>query len=166
VADKYIYFDDAAKKKKEKEASDTSAGAGDAGKIVALNVNGLIDDSMLPTSDSTSYPTTENLAAGNLVNVFDNGGTTSLRKADNSNGRQAHGYVKVGSSSPAANTIYRDGVNENASGLTVGDPVFLGVSGAPTQDPNVGSGNILQQVGVAESATSYAFEQGECIERA
>jgi hypothetical protein len=63
----------------------TSAGAGDAGKIVATDAAGKLDASLMPTgvgADTASIVSSENLAAGDLVNVFDSSGTPKVRKAD------------------------------------------------------------------------------------
>ena len=57
----------------ELEALVTSAGAGDAGKIPALDVTGKLDNSFMPVgigADSKILPASENLAAGDLVNVW------------------------------------------------------------------------------------------------
>jgi hypothetical protein len=74
----------------------TSAGAGDAGKIVALDSSGKLDTSLMPTgvgADTQAIATSESLAAGDLVNVFNSTGA-KVRKADSSvSGKEAHGFV-------------------------------------------------------------------------
>ena len=112
MADKYMTLDSG--KRKLQEATDTSAGAADAGEIVALNSSGLIDPSMLPTTGTKSIEVGEAVSAGDFVEIYDDGGTTKIRPADNSNGREANGYV-LDSGAVAANVnVYFDGANNRA----------------------------------------------------
>lgn len=153
-------------KKVLKEASASSAGAADAGEIVALDSNGLIDPSMLPSVDVISLPSFENLAAGDYVNIFDDGGTTKIRKADNSNGRPAHGWVNEAVVSPAATNVFFEGSNANLSGLTEGARIYLGVTGGIIEtplDPSVVTGDIHQLLGIAISDTEVNTDIQDCI---
>ena len=81
----------------ELEALVTSAGAGDAGKIPALDATGKLDNSLMPVgigADSKILPASENLAAGDLVNVWNDSGTAKARKADATvAGKEANGFV-------------------------------------------------------------------------
>src|SRR5271166_443519 len=63
-------------------SNQTSAGAGDAGKIVALNSAGLIDSSMLPSEDVISVTSSEAISAGALINLWISTGL-KVRNADN-----------------------------------------------------------------------------------
>lgn len=140
-----------------------SAGAGNAGDLVSLDDSGRIDNSMMPVgigADTSTISASETLAAGDWVNVWNNSGA-KVRKADATTaGKEAHGFVlsAVTSSNPA--TVYFEGTNTQVSGQTPG-PVYLqttagtGGSTAPSA-----SGNLVQQVGVALSATSVNFERG------
>jgi hypothetical protein len=78
----------------EVAASQTSAGAGDAGKIPALDAAGKLDTTFMPTgvgADTASITTSEALAAGDLVNIHNSTGAKA-RKADASvSGKEAHG---------------------------------------------------------------------------
>ena len=141
-----------------------SAGAANAGDIVALDDSGRIDNSMMPVgigADTAAITASENLAAGDWVNVWDSAGSFRVRKADATTaGKEAHGFVlsAVTSGNPA--TVYFEGTNTQVSGQTPG-PVYLQTTagtGGPTA-PSA-SGNLVQQIGVAVSATAVNFERG------
>lgn len=145
-------------------ATQTSAGVGDANKIVALDASGKLDSTMMPAGmgvDAKSMVTSENLAVGDFVNIYNNTGTITARKADNSNTRPAHGFVLTSSTSPAANTIILTGINNQLSGMTVGARQYLSTTGARTETP-VTSG-IHQYLGIAISATELEFESEDYV---
>lgn len=139
----------------------TSAGAGDSGKLVALDAAGRIDSTMMPVgigADTATVTTSEALAAGDWVNIWNNAGAR-VRKADaTTSGKHAMGFVLSGYGSAVAATVYFEGTNTSVTGQTPGD-VFLsttaglGVTTAPS-----GSGNVVQAIGVATSATSVNFQ--------
>lgn len=140
----------------------TSAGAADAGKIVALDSGGKLDASLLPSgigANQVVVPTSENLSAGKLVNLYDNAGVLTARLADNSNARAAWGYVEAAVVSPANATVKRlNTVNSSLSGLTAGDQYWLGTAGgvidAPLDPADVANaGKVCQYLGGASSAT-------------
>ena len=141
-----------------------SAGAGSAGDIVALDETGRIDASMMPVgigADTAQVDASENLAAGDWVNVWSDGGDFAVRKADATTaGKSTHGFVlsAVTSGNPA--TVYFEGTNTQVTGQTPGN-VYLqttaGVGGATVPSA---SGNVVQQIGVAVSATAVNFERG------
>lgn len=144
------------------EAIAASAGAGDANKIIATGSDGRIDESLMPTgigADVDTLPATENLAAGDFVNVYDVAGTASVRKADASNGRDANGFVKAAVTSGQNATVYKGGSNEELTSLTAGTTYYLSASspGTATATAPTASGQIIQELGVAFSATSIAF---------
>ena len=157
----------------EKEALVTSAGAADGGKIVGLNSAGKIDDTMMPDgigADTTVAVAYENLAASDLVNLFNDSGTLKARKADASGGfaKFAGGFVKASFSTGASATVYNDGIITGLTGLTVGARYYLSGStaGAVVATPPTTAAYISQYVGQAKSATELVFEQGEPILRA
>jgi hypothetical protein len=161
MADKYIRNN--AGVLTEKEATVVSAGAGDAGEIVALDSTGRIDLTVLPVGigpDVYEIAASENLAAGDFVNVWNDGGTAKARKADaTTDGKQAHGYVLDSVTSGADATVYFEGSNTQVSGATPG-PVFLATSaGGFTATAPSASGNVVQRLGVAVSATVINFER-------
>lgn len=142
----------------------TSAGAANAGDVVALDDSGRIDGSMMPVgigADTALIDASEGLAAGDWVNVWNDGGAAKVRKADATTaGKEVHGFVlsAVTSGNPA--TVYFEGTNTQVTGQTPG-PVYLqttaGAGGATIPSA---SGNVVQQIGVAVSATAVNFERG------
>jgi hypothetical protein len=110
--------------------------------------------------DTASIVASENLAAGDLVNVWDNAGTGSVRKADASmSGKEAHGYVLSAVLSGANASVYFEGTNTQCSGLTPGVQFLSStIAGKPTNTPQTGSGIVSQRVGFALSPTSLNFQ--------
>ena len=148
----------------EQEALVSSAGAGDAGKIPALDAAGRLDTSMMPTgigADTKAIPASENLAAGDYVNVWDDAGAFKCRKADaTAAGKYADGFILAAVTSGDPATIYFEGENNQVTGQTPG-AVFLSATtaGAGTATAPSGSANVVQQVGIATSATSVNFHR-------
>jgi hypothetical protein len=140
----------------------TSAGAGDAGKIVALDSSGKLDTSLMPTgvgADTQAIATSESLAAGDLVNVFNSTGA-KVRKADSSvSGKEAHGFVLAVFTHPTTATVYFEGSNTQVSGLTPGvqylDPANPGKS---TNTAPTTAGQVVQRVGFATAAAVLNFQ--------
>lgn len=146
-----------------------SSGAGDAGKIPALDTSGRMDTSMMPVgmgADTISIVAYEALAAGDFVNIFDDSGTVKARKAiANTTGKEANGFVLSSVSIGASATVYFAGTNTALSGLTIGAQYFLSSSaaGAITATAPTTSGGIVQKVGRAASATSINFQPSDYI---
>lgn len=144
-------------------ATITSAGAGNSGDLVALDAAGKLDLTVMPTGvgpDTASIVTSENLAAGDLVNVYNNGGVATARKADASAaGKEALGFVLSAVTSPAAAVVYGAGNNSGVSGLTPGAQ-YLSAStpGRATSTAPTGSAQVVQRVGVATAAGNLNFE--------
>lgn len=150
---------------------DASAGAGDAGKLPKLDSSGKLASTMMPTgigANTLSVVTSENLSAGNLVNVWDNSGTLNARKADaTAAGKRAHGFVLASTTSGQNATVYFDGTITGLSGLTLGATYFLNTTaGAMTTTAPSTTGNVVQEVGVATSATTFDFSPLEPVELA
>lgn len=138
-----------------------SAGAGDSAKVVALDGSGRIDSSMMPAglgADTAIITTSEAVASGDFINIWNSTGVKA-RKADATvSGKEAMGFVLVGVGSGAAATVYFEGPNTAVTGQTVG-PVFLHTTaGLATSTAPSGSGNAVQYLGVAISATQINFE--------
>lgn len=138
----------------------SSAGAGDAGKIIAADSTGKLDPSFLPSgigANQVVVPTSENLSAGDFVNLYSATGTLTARKADNSNNREAWGYVEAAVTSPANATVKRlNTTNSSRSGLTPGSECWLGTAGGVITtplDPAADVGKTMQYLGYAKSAT-------------
>ena len=156
---------------KEVEGLVTSAGAGDSGKLPALDAAGKLDTSVMPTgigADTKALTASENLAAGDLVNVWNDTGTVKVRKADaTSPSKRAHGFVLSSVSSAATATVYFEGTITGLSSLTLGATYFLGTTaGVATATATTTAGHIVQQVGVAVSATELSFEPQQPVELA
>jgi hypothetical protein len=139
----------------------TSAGAGDSGKLVALDASGRIDNTMMPVgigADTAVIVTSEAVAAGDFINIWNSSGVKA-RKADATvSGKEAMGFVLVGAGSGASATVYFEGSNTAVTGQTVG-PVFLATTaGLATSTAPSGSGNAVQYLGIAISATQINFE--------
>ena len=141
----------------------TSAGAGNAGDLVSLDDTGRIDNSMMPVgigADTSTITASETLAAGDWVNVWDGSGA-KVRKADATTaGKEAHGFVMSAVTSGNPATVYFEGTNTQVTGQTPG-PVYLQTTaGAGGTTIPSASGNVVQQIGVAVSATAVNFERG------
>lgn len=151
----------------EIQATDSSAGAGDSGKIPALDGSGKLAANMMPTgiaADTASVTASENLAAGDLVNIWDNAGAFKVRKADATTaGKEAHGFVlsAVTSGNPA--TVYFEGSNTGVTGLTPGRQFLTTTAGISSTTAPTGSGNVVQMVGVATSATVLNFQLADPV---
>ena len=153
-------------KKKLDSAIATSAGAGDASKVLMTDGTGRIDSSFLPVgigADTQEVVSFENLVAGDFVNIFDDGGTPSVRKADASNGRDANGFVLSAVTAPALATVYFEGTNTQLSGMTPGTRQYLDTAGGVTETPNTTSGELHQYLGKSSSATELNVEMADCI---
>jgi len=155
-----------------KQATVVSSGAGNDGDLVALNSSGKLDETVLPVGvgpdvASIVVEDTSGLAAGDYVNIFNNGGTPKVRLADNSNGREAHGFVKASYADAATAIVYFEGPNDDLSGLTPGQRVYLGTAGGVITtplDPAVDTGSIHQLLGSATSATEVNTDIDDCIQ--
>ena len=148
-------------------AKATSAGAGDAGKIVQLDGSGRLDNSVMPVgigADTKVMIASEALAAGDFINVWSDASAFKVRKADaTTGGKRAHGFVLSAVASGANATVYFEGENTAVTGMTPGD-VFLGTTAGRAQaTAPTGSGQAVQRIGVATSATSVNFEPSQPI---
>lgn len=166
MADKPLHL--IAGKVTQKEATVVSAGAGDAGEIVALDSSGKLDVSVLPTGVGPNVKlieASENIGAGKYVNVYDDTGTPKIRLADNSNSREAHGFLKDAVTTGNNGTVYFEGTNDDLSGLTAGARQFLGTAGGVTATPPTSGGGaqISQLVGTAISATEIDTDIDDCV---
>lgn len=156
-------------KLKSQKAIISSTGAANDGDLIALDSTGRIDPSVLPVGvgpDIKVIEATEALNAGDYVNIFNDGGTEKVRLADNSNSRDAHGFVKDAASIAANASVYFEGPNDDLSGLTPGQRVYLGTAGqiiSVPLDPNTEGGKIHQFLGIAIDATTVNTDIDDCI---
>lgn len=135
----------------------SSAGAGDSGKLPALDGAGKLDNSFMPTgigADTASITASEALSAGDLVHIWNNASVANVRKADaTTSGKEAMGFVLTSVSSGASATVYFEGSNTGKTGMTPGKQYLSTTAGGCTTTAPSGSGNIVQVVGFATSAT-------------
>ena len=145
----------------ETPALQVSTGAPDADKIVATGADGKLDNSLMPSGISPPTLTvlaSENLSAGNFVNVFNNAGTANVRKADaTTSGKEAHGFVLSAVTSGQNATVYFGDSNTSVTGATAGTQFLSTTAGGSTTTAPSASGNVVQRIGVASSATEIAF---------
>jgi hypothetical protein len=139
----------------------SSAGAGDSGKLPALDGSGKLDSTFMPTgigADTAIITTSEVLAAGDFVNIWNSTGA-KVRKADASvAGKEAHGFVLAGVGNGASATVYFAGTNTQVTGLTPGVQFLSTTPGLCSSTAPTGSGNVVQRVGFSTSATAVNFQ--------
>ena len=140
----------------------TSAGAGNAGDLVSLDDTGRIDNSMMPVgigADTSNVVASEALAAGDFVNVWNDAGAFKVRKADATTaGKEAHGFVLAAVASAGTAMVYFEGTNTQVSGQTPGIVHLQTTAGRGGATVPSASGNVVQRLGVAVSATAVSFE--------
>ncbi|MGA2433930.1 MAG: hypothetical protein ABSG25_01455 [Bryobacteraceae bacterium] len=152
----------------EEYSTQTSSGAANAGDIVSLNSNGQIDLSMLPDGivpETDQIITSEALVAGAFVNFYDNAGVANCRNADNTAfGKEANGFVRQAYAIGQTATVYRVSQdNDQLIGMTPGAKQWLGTAGTRTETYSTTSGNVVQMLGVATSATTMTFNPRDII---
>lgn len=164
MADKYIYNNSGTLT--EKAAIISSSGAGDSGKIIALDAAGRIDNSMMPVgigTDTGAVTASENLSAGDFVNIWNSTGA-KVRKADATTaGKRAHGFVLASVTSGNTATVYFEGTNTAVTGQIPGEVFLSTTAGLSTATAPSASGNVVQRIGFAISATAINFQAGEAI---
>ena len=145
-------------------------GGGAADKIPALNASGQLDVTMMPTgigADTVVVPASEDVAAGDMINLWNDGGTAKARKADATTaGKPANGFTQAAVTSGNNVTVYREGNNTGATGMTVGPQYLSTTAGLTTATAPSTSGNMVQEVGFATTATNMNFEANKPIELA
>jgi hypothetical protein len=165
MADKYIQHD-AAGGFQEVEAAATG-GAGQANKIAALDVSGRLDATMMPTgigAETAVVPAFGDLAAGDLVNLYNDAGTVRARKADASSaGTHANGFVLAAVTSGNNATVYFSGLNNQVTGLTPGRHFLSTTAGISNHVAPTTAGNLVQRIGFALDATTLFFEPQDPI---
>lgn len=151
----------------EESSIASSAGAGDATKIPHLDGSGKLDTSFMPVgigADTASIQASENLSAGNYVNIHDVAGAFRIRKADaTTSGKEAHGFVLSAVTSGANGTVYFEGSNTGVTSQTPGVVYLSTTAGGGTATAPSGAGNVVQRIGVATSATNVNFENNAPI---
>lgn len=147
----------------ERSGTSASAGGADAGKIVQLDSQGRLDQTLMPVgvgADTQIIVASEALAAGDFVNIHNVSGSARARKADGSQaGKEAHGFVLASAASGGNATVYFEGTNNQVTGQTPG-VVFLSAvaPGQAAATAPTAAGQIVQQIGLATSTTAINFQ--------
>lgn len=150
-------------------ATNSSAGAADANKIGQLDGTGRFSSTMMPVgvvADTQNAVASEALAAGDLVNLWNNAGTVNARKADaTAEGKEIHGFVLSAFALSATALVYGEGKITGLTGLTPGAYYYLSAAtpGALAAAPPSAEGNVDQIAGWAADATTLNFEPGEPV---
>ena len=111
-----------------------------------------------------SVPAYETMTAPALVNVFSDAGTAKARYANaTAAGKEATGFISDSVASGATAIVYVLGEIEGLAGLTPGRYYLSTTSGAVTATAPSASGNVVQYVGTAHSATEMMFEPEDGI---
>lgn len=98
----------------------SSAGGADANKVIATNASGKLDATLLPPGveiQVETMTTSEDITAGDFVNIYDNAGTRTARKAvANDATKIACGFVLASSTTGNNADVYTKGVNTAVAG--------------------------------------------------
>lgn len=169
MAEKFLEHDGAGGLK-ENEGLVTSTGAADAGKIMAADDTGRASLTLMPIGigpDTASLVSSESLSAGDWVNVWPDT-VSKVRKADATvKGKECDGFVLAAVTAPAVALVYFEGINTQVSGRSPGVMQFLATTaGGSVETAPSGTGNVVQQLGKAVSATEVQFEKSDRIELA
>lgn len=145
-----------------------STGAANAGDIPALDETGRLSQTMMPVgigADTKVLPASESIPAGGYVNIWNDSGTAKVRQADaTTDGKRANGFILAAVVADANATVYFEGTNNQVTGMTPGSEVFLSTAAGTAQSAApTGSGNIVQKLGIAVSATEVNFEAGQPV---
>lgn len=157
---KVLVLDGTTNLPKELTPNTTSAGSADEGKLVALDSSGKLDSTLLPSTGgmtSLSLTASEAISAGALVNIDSTGKVRNANATDAT--KPAVGIALAAIANAASGTVYFVGsANTGVTGLTAGAPVYLSTTaGASTSTAPSASGNLVQHVGWAISASEYVF---------
>lgn len=165
MPDKYLQHDTAGGF--QEVVATAVGGTGQANKIPALDLSGRLDTTMMPTgvgAETSTIPAFGALAAGDLVNVFNDVGVIRVRKADASNAvAPAHGFVLSAVPDTANATVYWSGLNSSVTGLTPGVHYLSITAGTSNHVAPATAGNVVQKVGIAISSTVLSFNPQDPI---
>lgn len=173
---KYIRLDPVTGRLTQQAATDVSDGSANAGDIVALDPSGKISQTMLPAGvgqSTISAVATEALSAGDLVQVYSNGGVRSVRKANATDyTKPSNGFVLDSIAQSASGIVYLGGQNTaiplgTFTPADIGKRVFLSTTaGGVTTTPPTAPGNLIQPVGVIVDvgpSVTIDYDEGEQI---
>ena len=138
------------------------------GKIVQLPAGDTVEGAGEGSAASFSVTASEALLAGDFVEIFASSGA-KCRKASSGAGtlRKAEGYVLAAVASGAVAQVFPlGGVNSQLTGLVAGESHFLTAAGRAASAAPTGSGQAVQDLGVALSATDLLTTPGMFIQLA
>ena len=106
--------------------------------------------------DGAAIVVSENIDAGDLINIWNDAGVAKARKADQSDSRPAHGWADdFGSVGDAIRVRTFGSTNSRLAGLTPGSEYWLAEDGG--LDTNGSATPITQKVGIALSDSNLLF---------
>jgi hypothetical protein len=146
--------------------TDTTQYDQDAGDLTkgTLDPDRIGDRSVDPEKMKTNVViASEPLAAGDLVNVWDNNGLFFVRRADASLGREAHGFVLTAAATGEQAAVFTVGYDPLLSDLAPGAQFLSTTPGRPTNGPPQEVGHTVQRVGFASDATTLHFRPGDPV---
>lgn len=127
-----------------------------------------VQNAVSSASSTVAVTCSENLTAGQFVNIWNNAGNLRVRRANGASaGQEVDGFVLSSFTSGQTATVYVAGINNAVSGLTVGDIVYMSatVAGGVQNTPPSANGQVAQKLGKVLSATSILFNPAEPIVR-
>jgi hypothetical protein len=141
-----------------KSSVETSAGAGDEGKLVSLNASGQIDVTMLDGAYTANVAGT-NAALGDMCYIT--GAGTITPALATAIGTIAQGFCTAAGTVGNPATIAFGGSNLNVAGLTPGTEYYLSkdTAGAITATAPSTPTQVVQPVGFAITATRLLFNR-------
>jgi hypothetical protein len=147
----------------EVEANASSSGLVDAGKIVALDENGRLDQTFMPVgigADTLSALAFESLEAGNFVYITQDG----MAAKASAIGNAAVGFILSNADIGQEVLVYFEGRNTSLSVLTIGSRYYLSeIAGLATDVPVSGTGKKHQYLGNAISQTTLSYEAADYV---
>lgn len=161
MTDKFLYQNNGVIT--EKSSNVTSVGVSDAGKIVALDSTGKLDSSVMPiglVAEVDIVVASETLSAGDFVNLWTSIGLKARKTDASVSGKEAHGFVLAAVASGGNATVYRlSQSNTQLTGMTIGAKQFLSATtpGGHSEIAPSGTGQVIQILGIAKSATELIF---------
>lgn len=112
-----------------------------------------------PTAAAVVAPASENLAAGDFVNLWSNAGVLNARRASAAqSGYECHGFVIEAVTAGQVATVYMSGRNNQVTGLTPGQVFLSTTPGRVSSSIPAGAGQVVQSVGQALSATTVMLQ--------
>lgn len=147
-------------------ATESSTGVDEAGKIVALNDEGKLDESLLPDSVINGGSVVQAISTATLYEGLYVAIDASGVVVASSSGTPAEGFVKAPYAVDEIATVYPLTVmNDKLTGLVVGTRYYLDDDGTPTSVPfsSTGYPGVHQYLGRAISPTTIVHSESDPI---